>query len=121
MFELSSTTEILARAIDACALRQAVYSSNIANANSVDYRRLEVQFDPEVMRAEVNAATAFGGSAADAPYGHTAEVVKTTESVRLDEEMAAMAHNAMRYQMLLGLYEKSFASVRIAIHEGRGG
>ena len=52
MFEVSSTTEILARAIDVCALRQAVYSANIANANVDGYRRLEVLFDEHALRTE---------------------------------------------------------------------
>jgi flagellar basal-body rod protein FlgB len=105
--------EILARAIDACALKQAVYSANIANASVEGYRRLEVSFDAQAMRAEV-AAT---GTAASAQQP---EVVATSSAVKLDEEMAIMARNALRYQALLDAYERSASLMKLAVHEGRG-
>ena len=114
MLEVSPTTEMLARAIDVCALRQAVHTANIANANVAGYRRLEVQFDAEAMRATVEGS----GNAMNAS-ATPAEVVSAQSTVKLDEEMAAMAQNAVRYQMLLELYERSYGAVRAAIHEGR--
>jgi flagellar basal-body rod protein FlgB len=119
LFQASPTSEILARAIDVCAMRQAVYTANIANANVEGYRRLEVAFDAEAMRAEVAAR---GSMLRTASYASATqpEVVMTAEStVKLDEEMAAMAQNALRYQMLLGAYERSTGALKLAINDGR--
>ena len=108
MLEVSPTTEALARAIDVCALKQAVYSANIANANVDGYRRLEVLFDEQGAIAGANSAEPQVALAADS-------------TVKLDEEMAAMARNALRYETLLSAYERSTGLLKAAIHEGREG
>ena len=41
--------------------------------------------------------------------------------VRLDQEMAQMAQNAVRFQQLIGAFERTTGLLRMAIHEGRGG
>jgi flagellar basal-body rod protein FlgB len=117
MFTTSATTEVLARAIDVCALRQAVYSANIANANVEGYQRLEVQFDEAALQVAAAGKTSFKQDAS----GLTAPqvVVDANSTVKLDEEMAAMARNALRYQTLLGAYERSMGLLKMAIHEGR--
>ena len=122
MFDSTPTTEILARTLDVCALRQAVYSANIANAGVDGYRRMEVLFDAQRERLDgAMGASHFktGFAAADAP-GHDT-VASTGDAVKLDEEMARMAQNALRYQMLLNAYERSASLLRSAIHEGREG
>jgi flagellar basal-body rod protein FlgB len=105
------TLEVLARAIDVCALKQAVYSANLANANVDGYKRLEVQFDAQAMRAE---------AAAGAPPAQQAQVVATNASVQIDTEMAAMARNALRWNMLVNAYEGSSGLMKLAVHEGKG-
>jgi flagellar basal-body rod protein FlgB len=121
MFETTSTTEILARAIDVCALRQAVYSANVANANVDGYRRMEVLFDPQVLRAETaNSKTGLNNmSVANTSINH--QIVTTEQTVKLDEEMATLARNALRYETLLGIYERSASLLKTAIQEGKGG
>jgi flagellar basal-body rod protein FlgB len=117
MFETAPTTEILARAIDVCALKQAVYSANIANANVAGYKRLEVMFDAQAMRTE---ASVQGGLQGALQTNQQAEVVSAGTAVKLDEEMALMARNALRYQTLLDAYERSTSLMKLAVHEGRG-
>ena len=109
MLEVSPTTEALARAIDVCALKQAVYSANIANANVDGYRRLEVLFDEQGAIAGANPAT------------EPQVALAADSTVKLDEEMAAMARNALRYETLLSAYERSTGLLKAAIHEGREG
>jgi flagellar basal body rod protein FlgB len=98
------TIELLARAIDTAARRQGVYSSNVANAGVEGYRRLEV------------ALESAGSPAGLAP---TATIVPTDSVVKLDEEMARMAKNALRYDVLVGAFEKSLGTLRLAVREGR--
>jgi flagellar basal-body rod protein FlgB len=116
MFTTSATTEVLARAIDVCALRQAVYSANIANANVAGYQRLEVQFDEAALQVEAAGKPSFKEGAG---LAEPQVVMDAHSTVKLDEEMAAMARNALRYQTLLGAYERSMGLLKMAIHEGK--
>jgi flagellar basal-body rod protein FlgB len=117
MLYTTPTMALLERAIDVSALRQSVHAANIANAGVDGYARLAVSFDAEVERASLQ--TASGLSANGAPAFETTAVVATGEAVKLDEEMAAMAKNSLRYQILLNAFERSLGSVRLAINEGR--
>lgn len=92
----------IARALDVCALRQAVHSANVANAGVEGYQRLEVSFEAELSQA----------------LGEP-QVVRTHDAVKLDQEMASMAQNALRYQMLANAFDKSAGLLRLAIREGR--
>ena len=118
MSDPSPTLQLLSRALDVSALRQSVYAANVANVNVTGYQRLEVQFDERLERAvaEMSQATASmdGALEVNAP-----QVVSTDAVVKLDEEMASMAKNALRYQTLLGVYERMAAMTRSAVHEGR--
>jgi flagellar basal-body rod protein FlgB len=120
MFESSATSEVLARAMDVCALRHAVYTANIANANVEGYRRLEVLFDAQAMRTEATNSRSMFGPARSGDAATQPTVVSANTTVKLDEEMATMARNALRYQTLLGAYERSMSLLQLAVHEGRG-
>jgi flagellar basal-body rod protein FlgB len=119
MSDLTPTVQLLTRALDASALRQSVYAANVANAGVEGYRRLEVDFDLQIERAAAAMANARAGTidAAFASNGPT--VVPTNTTVKLDEEMAAMAKNALEYQTLVGAYERMVGLMRLAIREGR--
>jgi flagellar basal-body rod protein FlgB len=114
MLTTTPTFEVLADAIDRSALKQAVYAANVANANVEGYRRLEVAFDAQLDTAAraFGAPTTFGGA-------EPTRVVATSTMVKLDEEMALMAKNALQYQTLIGAYEKQLSLLRLAIKEGR--
>ena len=98
------TIELLARAIDASALRQGVYASNVANAGVDGYRRMEVAVD---------------SAAAPTGFGEAPTIVPTDSVVKLDEEMARMAKNSLRYEVLISAFEKSLGTLRLAVREGR--
>jgi flagellar basal-body rod protein FlgB len=107
MFSIDPVLQLLSRAIDLSALRHSVHAANIANANAEGYSRIEVAID--------GAASAPG----EAALGEPRIVTVPGEVVRLDEEMAAMAQNAVRYQTLLGALEKSMSLLRSAARDGR--
>ena len=114
------TIEALASAIDVSALRQSVYSSNIANASVEGYRRMEVTFDDELAKLGAQMSDMGMSGAGDARFVSSAHVIATDAAVKLDEEMGLMARNALRYQTLLGAYEKTMGLLRTAIREGKG-
>jgi flagellar basal-body rod protein FlgB len=120
MFDPSPAVEMLAKAIDVCALRQAVHSANIANANVAGYRRMEVAFEEQLLRAEIAGGRSIFGQASETEMARPQLIASANSTVKLDEEMALMARNALRYQTLLGAYERSLGMLKLAIHEGRG-
>jgi flagellar basal-body rod protein FlgB len=117
MLYTTPTMTLLEHAIDVSAQRQSVHAANIANANVEGYTRLEVSFDAALERA--NLQTSSSPAVSSTPALETAMLVNTGEIVKLDEEVAAMAKNALRYQILLGAFERSLGSIRLAINEGR--
>lgn len=116
MFEATPIFSLLARALDGAALRQAVHTTNIANAGTEGFHRLEVTFDAQLgsLAASTDAATEPMPSLASQP-----QVVATGDAVRLDQEMALMAKDAVRYQALLNAFGRATSLLRLAIHEGR--
>lgn len=118
MFEATPIFSLLSKALDHAALRQAVHTANIANAGTENYSRLEVIFDSRPTLAE-----AADPSSGDAFFldASRPRLVSTGEAVRLDREMALMARDAVRYQALLGAFERATGTLRMAIREGREG
>jgi flagellar basal-body rod protein FlgB len=112
---------LLSRALDAAALRQSVHATNVANVDTEGYRRLEVIYSAELQRLQagdkaidVNEALAWAEA--------EPEVVESSETrVRLDQEMAQMAENAVRYQALVGAIERTLSTLRYAARDGREG
>ena len=120
MLSANVTLDLLSRAVDVSALRQSVYSANIANAGVEGYRRMEVSFDSELERVALQMANAQHGTSPGAALPQqSATVFATDDAVRLDEEMGLMAKNALRYQILLGAFERTMGSLRTAVREGR--
>ena len=103
----------LSRALDLVELRHSVYASNIANASTEGYQRMEVVANDAALAADPE------GDGFTLPVGQV--VPSANATVRLDQEMAQMAQNAVRFQQLIGAFERTTGLLRMAIHEGRGG
>jgi flagellar basal-body rod protein FlgB len=119
MWSIDPTLDLLTKAVDVAALRHAVHGSNVANANIEGYQRLEIAFAPEHLSREevMNLSTAQLRAARDA----TPEIAVSADSVvKLDEEMAQMSQNALRYQALLGAFERTVGVLRAAARDGKG-
>jgi len=108
----------LSRALDLVELRHSVLASNIANASTEGYQRMEVLANDSVASLAADMDPGAGG-AAELPVGQV--VPSANATVRLDQEMAQMAQNAVRFQQLIGAFERTTGLLRMAIHEGRGG
>jgi|SRR6185437_215892 len=105
----------LSRALDLVELRHSVYATNIANASTEGYQRMEVIANGTV----APIASELDASGLGLPVGQV--VPSANATVRLDQEMAQMAQNAVRFQTLVGAFERTTGLLRMAIHEGRGG
>jgi flagellar basal-body rod protein FlgB len=119
MFSVEPVWELLSRHLDACMLRQAVYSSNIANASVPGYQPLEVDFESQLRSASalLQAAPAEAG---DLLQTIQPQIVRApVASVELDQQLALMSQNALQYQQLLRAFERSIGLLRLAVLEGK--
>jgi flagellar basal-body rod protein FlgB len=123
------TKALLMKALDAAALRHQAIASNIANAGSVDYRPLKVNFEQQLGFAR--AALSRGGpsqlTAADVAglkpvlEQGAPRTAGTTASpaVMLDMEMVKLSQNTLQYQALLKGLSGRGSLLGIAVNEGR--
>jgi flagellar basal-body rod protein FlgB len=121
MFSVEPVWQLLSQHLDACALRQAVYSANIANVDVPDYQPLEVDFESRLQAAQ----GLLESGAADEPGmldSIRPSVVPAADGpIELDQQLALMTKNALQYQSLLGAFERSIGLLRMAVLEGKEG
>jgi len=99
----SLVVDSISRELDVCALKHEAYSANIANASVSGYERLEV--------AKLSQLTMGTPSA---------QLLHTHDAVKLDQEMAKLSKNAVRYETLLTAYQQTSSILNLAIKEGKG-
>lgn len=95
------TVEAVRLALGATALRQRVIAHNIANVDAPDHVRMKVVFEDQLAQA-LNAARQVGARDAAFLDGIQAETEPDLSrgKVQLDEEVAQMSANSVRYQAL---------------------
>jgi flagellar basal-body rod protein FlgB len=117
------TMALMVKALDAAALRHQAIAGNIANANSVGYRPLRVNFEEQLGFAR--QALARGGdplTAADLanvrPLLEQGPLPPAGESaVMIDLEMVKLAQNTVQYQALLKGLNQRMSILATAINE----
>jgi len=117
------TMKSLDLALGAAGKRQEVLANNLANVNTPGYKRLDVQFDGMLAKA-VDAARAGDESALDAlqPGVNTDSAIAVRadgNSVSVDQEMAYLAENNIRYNALVQLSQKKMSDLKYVISDGR--
>ncbi len=122
--ELFDTTfKALDLALGAAGKRQEVLANNLANVNTPGYKRLDVDFDGMLAKA-VDSARAGDAATLDAmrPGVSTDESVAVRadgNSVDVDQEMAYVAENNIRYNALVQLTQKKLETLKYVIADGR--
>jgi flagellar basal-body rod protein FlgB len=117
------TFQSLDLALGAAGKRQEVLANNLANVNTPGYKRLDVEFDGMLAKA-VDAARAGDRSQLDAlrPGVSTDDQVAVRadgNSVDVDQEMAFLAENNIRYNALVQLTQKKIEGLKYVISDGR--
>lgn len=117
------TFQTLDLALGAAGKRQEVLANNLANVNTPGYKRLDVDFDGMLAKA-VDAARTGDRSALDAlrPGVNTDDAVAVRadgNSVDVDQEMAFLAENNIRYNALVQLSQKKLETLKYVISDGR--
>lgn len=114
----TATVAQVAAALDRAVLRQQVGSANIANANVGGYVAQQVDFDAQM--------AAFGWrteSSQALPAGVSVRARLDNDGlpqpVQLDQEVAELSQNTLRFQALTKALGKQFAMLAVAVADGK--
>jgi flagellar basal-body rod protein FlgB len=113
---MNESIEMLSKLLDCTALRQRVLANNLANANTPQFKRMDVRFQAELTNAikshdidRINAVTPKIEVDKEAP------VRGDGNSVSLQEELGEMSENALVYQFATRAIGRKFATLSKAI------
>ena len=116
--------QLARKLLDASVLRQEAIASNIANAETPGYRRLDVATDfATTLRARFEADAAPGGvrrpledvapRLAEDPHART--VRPDGNTIELESELLAMSRNAVEYDFLTDVVSRHIKQLKLAI------
>lgn len=108
---LEQVGQNIERYMTALSLRQQTVASNIANADTPDYKTKDVDFDSHL--------SAFTGDLKPAVVEVPGLRIKNDgNNVNLDRESRLLAENALRFNVASNLIRGELQSVRSAIQDG---
>ena len=90
----------LERALQGAALRHTALSENIANVNTVGYKRKDVDFHSALQAAMPAGRDALEGAPFSVSVDDSAPVRADGNSVDMDVEAAGLAQNALEYEAI---------------------
>jgi len=116
----SDNYQLARKLLDASALRQEAIASNIANAETPGYRRLDVATD---FAEQLKARTLTGDLNRDgddlkptlAQDPHARAVRPDGNSVEIEHELLAMNKNSVEYEFLTEVVSKNIKQLKMAI------
>ncbi|PTX90893.1 flagellar basal body rod protein FlgB [Opitutus sp. ER46] len=116
----SDNYQLARKLLDASVLRHEAIATNIANAETPGFRRLDVAPD---FAAQLKARVAAGDLAATADTinprlaeDHTARSVRPDgNTVELERELVAMDRNSVEYEFLTELVSNNLKQLKVAI------
>lgn len=120
----SNNYQAAQRLLDVAVLRHEALASNIANAETPGYRRLDVN---RAFTDELREAIARRDHESAARKAPSIEVDPTAATVRkdgsnvsIDHEQVLLNRNAMEFQFLTQYIQGSYGSLKKAISGGQG-
>jgi flagellar basal-body rod protein FlgB len=111
-------------AIGAAGMRHQVLANNIANVNTPGFKRSDVKFDGLLAHA-LDDANASGNTKAITDLQPSVTVENNTvmradgNNVDIDNEMASLAENNVRYNALVQMASKELNILKYVISDGR--
>jgi flagellar basal-body rod protein FlgB len=106
--------DVLARLLDASALRHRVIANNVANINTPNFKRLDVSFEEDLTKAMANKTS---------PFEVQPKIVEDNQSppradgntVDIDREMNALLRNSVLFESAAQILSSRISSLRTAI------
>ena len=115
-----TTLALVSKSLEAATLRQAVHARNLANANTEDFAPMQVRFEEHLQ--QVRDVLARGGQVGSGDLRDVQASIASTDTgttVELDVEVAALARNALHYQVLLKALDREMSLMSLAVADGR--
>lgn len=110
----SSVVRLLTLALDAASLRQQAYAANIANAGDAAYQRRGVSFEAKLRELAARSELAAASTESLQP-----RLVHDHTPAALDQDVAALAGNAVHFQALLKALNAELELMGLAATDGR--
>jgi flagellar basal-body rod protein FlgB len=129
------TMGLLEKSLNVSTLRHNIISNNIANAETPGFKRADVRFEAELVKAMDRRQSQFVGNRTNS--GHfiigkklaskvEPQMVRETgysmnnynNNVDLDHEMSQLAKNSLRYNVLIQQMNHKLALYKTAIQNG---
>lgn len=109
------TFSAITKSLDLLSQRQAFTAQNIANANSLNYRPVRLQFEDEL-----SAAMAKGPEFVEklAPRIEQQSIMSDEPGVRIDLELAQAQQTALRYSALMEVLGRHLSLADAAVKGG---
>jgi flagellar basal-body rod protein FlgB len=118
-----STIRALDAALGAASMKQQTIANNLANVNTPGYQRKDVQFDGMLREAlaadESGEAVDWAGLTPNVSTDDRAAMRQDGNSVDIDQEMAHLAENNVRYNALVQMAAKKIQTLEYVISDGR--
>ncbi len=119
MTSLNSQFDLLGRLIEATEVRQRAISNNLANVNTPNYRRMDVEFEEQLAMELKSLKKSNGNSAITAKPEMILTQGLTTRAdgnnVDIDQEIGHLNKNAMMQQTYIQLLSTYLDQMRLAI------
>ena len=130
-----SRTSVLEKSLDASSLRNEAISQNISNVDTPGYKRKTVSFEEQLKSAlNTSSVSGFRTHVKHIPTGNknVSDIdIKITQdgkqldmrldgnNVDIDSEMAQLAKNTIKYDVLAQKISGDFRKIKSVINEGR--
>ncbi|MBX3095689.1 MAG: flagellar basal body rod protein FlgB [Fimbriimonadaceae bacterium] len=110
----------LERSLDRTTQRQSLLALNLANVNTPNYKRRDVDFG--IILTEIESGpnlTIARNRLRGGVQQYNGDVRVDGNSVNMEQEVAAMAETELRYEALADMTRRYFSGLRDVIREGR--
>lgn len=121
ILQSDNTYALASKMMDAAALRQEAIASNIANAETPGYRRIDISPDfASQLKSQLANGEAFGSSMDSVEPTLTEDTQARTvrpdgNSVDIEHELLAMNKNSVEYGFLTEIVSTNIKQLRMAI------
>jgi flagellar basal-body rod protein FlgB len=117
------TASVVGYALDGLSLRHTAIAANIANADSVGYRPLQVSFEGTLAALVSNTSTDMTTDVIKNLPKPEISVAASSQTSAFDSSVemqtVLLNQNVLRYQTLIAGLNKYMSAVSIAVNEGR--
>lgn len=117
MAKIENLLNLIEQGIRAESMRQKAIASNVANLETPDYRRMDVQFSELLAKAmETGEEIDLDKVEPELYQPENTPVKANGNDVSLEAEVGQMVKNSLRHQTYIRILQKKYAQIDMAIN-----